>query len=197
MSDADAELYERAATGDDASLDALLARYLPQLHAYVHARLSNDLRARESSMDVVQSVCRDLLAERGRFDFRGEERFRAWLFTAALNKMRDKYRFHHGAGRDVRREERAQSLSDLDLAKNLLTPSQDAIGAETAKQVREALEQLSDDHREVITLARIVGLPHRVIAEVLERSEEATRQLLGRALLQFAFELKRRGVDAD
>jgi RNA polymerase sigma-70 factor, ECF subfamily len=192
----DAELYQRAATGDGASLDALLARYLPQLHAYVHVRLSGDLRSRESSMDVVQSVCRDLLGERGRFDFRGEERFRAWLFTAALNKIRDKHRFHRGAGRDVRREQPGTSEFDLLVARNLLTPSQDVVAAETARQVREVLDELSEDHREVITLARIVGLPHRVIAEVLERSEEATRQLLGRALVQFAMALKRRGVDA-
>ncbi|HEX6813778.1 MAG TPA: sigma-70 family RNA polymerase sigma factor [Planctomycetota bacterium] len=194
MSDADDELYQRAATGDDSSLDALLARYLPQLHAYVHARLSSDLRARESSMDVVQSVCRDLLAERGRFDFRGEERFRAWLFTAALNKLRDKYRFHHGAGRDVRREERADGAFELELG-NLLTPSQDAIASETGRKVREALAALSEDHREVVTLARIVGLPHRVIAEVMERSEEATRQLLGRAMAAFVLELRKRGID--
>ncbi|HEX5053238.1 MAG TPA: sigma-70 family RNA polymerase sigma factor [Planctomycetota bacterium] len=191
----DADLYERAATGDGASLDALLARYLPQLHAYVHVRLSNDLRSRESSMDVVQSVCRDLLAERGRFDFRGEERFRAWLFTAALNKIRDKHRFHHRAGRDVRREQEGEHDFDLTIAKNLLTPSQGAIDEEAARQVHEALGELSEDHREVITLARIVGLPHRVIAEMMQRTEEGTRKLLGRALVQFTTALKRRGIE--
>ena len=34
MADSDAQLYERAASGDESSLDTLLARYLPQLHAY-------------------------------------------------------------------------------------------------------------------------------------------------------------------
>ena len=192
----DADLYERAATGDGASLDALLARYLPQLHAYVHVRLSGELRARESSMDVVQSVCRDLLGERGRFDFRGEERFRAWLFTAALNKIRDKHRFHVGAGRDVRREAPAagEAIDDV-LASTAGSPSRGAMAAEIAGTVREALAALSEDHREVITLARIVGLPHQVIAEVMGRSEQATRQLLGRALVHFVIELKKRGVE--
>jgi RNA polymerase sigma-70 factor (ECF subfamily) len=190
----DAQLYERASTGDPASLDALLARYLPQLHAYVHARLSPDVRARESSMDVVQSVCRDLLAERGRFDFRGEERFRAWLFTAALNKIRDKHRFHRGALRDVRREDQSSADADRTLAMSVLTPSQDAVGAEVARGVTEALAALSEDHREVITLARVVGLPHRVIAEVMQRSEKAVRQLLARALFQLTHELHRRGI---
>lgn len=191
-------LYARAATGDAASLDALLARYWPQLHAYVRARLSADVRARESSLDVVQSVCRDLLAERGNFDFRGEERFRAWLFTSALNKIRDKHRFHRGGLRDVRREVGGPEAPDLDLtvARSLLSPSQDAIGAETARALQAALESLSEDHREVITLARVVGLPHKVIGEVMGRSEPATRQLLGRALLELTIELRRRGIDA-
>ena len=197
MADSDAlcdELYERASSGDAQSLDLLLAHYMPQLHAYVHARLSADVRARESTMDVVQSVCRDLLAERARFDFRGEERFRAWLFTSALNKMRDKHRFHRGAMRDVRRETPLASDPEGVLVRSLLTPSQDAVAAETARALIEALSALSDDHREVIALARVVGLPHRVIAEVMGRSEEAVRQLLGRALFRLTQELQDRGV---
>lgn len=192
------DLYGRAANGDMVSLDQLLERYLPQLHAYVHLRIGPALRSRESSMDVVQSVCREVLTQRGKFDFRGEERFRAWLFTAALNKLRDKHRFYHWGNRDVRREAGPVSEFEGTLARTMLvTPSQGAMAAEAGRIAREAIESLSEDHREVITLARIVGLPHKVIAEVMERSEEATRQLLGRALVQFGLELRRRGLESD
>jgi RNA polymerase sigma-70 factor (ECF subfamily) len=190
----DAELYNRAATGDAASLAALLERHLPQLHAYVRKRLGN-LRVRESSMDVVQSVCRGLLADGGGFDFRGEERFRAWLFTAALNKIRDKHRFHHGAGRDLRREEQA-AVDEVPGASSP-SPSEHAIVGEAARQVHDVLATLSPDHREVITLARLVELPHAVIAEMMDRTEEATRQLLGRALVQFTLALRHRGIEPD
>lgn len=196
MSADEDKLYARASAGDDASLDALLMRYLPQLHAYVHVRLNDELRARESSMDVVQSICRDLLAERGRFDFRGEGRFRAWLFTSALNKIRDKHRFHHGECRDVAREVAGDAALDAVIASTAGSPSRGAAAAETAERVRQALTALTEDHREVITLARIVGLPHQVIAEVMGRSEEATRQLLGRAMVQFTLEVQRRRAGA-
>lgn len=194
MSDEE-RLYERAAAGDETSLDTLLERYLPQLHAYVHVRLNPELRQRESSMDVVQSVCREALAQRGKFDFRGEESFRAWLFTTALNKIRGKYRFHHAAGRDLRREAAGTAAIDAVLAATGGSPSRGAMAAEIATVVQASLDALSEDHREVVTLARIVGLPHKVIAEVMGRSEEATRQLLGRALAQFALELQQRGVE--
>lgn len=195
MPDDEARLYDRATEGDQDALDRLLQSYLPQLHAFVHARLGPELRARESSVDVVQSVCRELLSARSQFDFRGEERFRGWLFTAALNKVRERHRRLHAGKRDVAREvDDEQSFASI---VNLLTPSQDAIGNETAAALRASLAALSEEHREVITLARLVKLPHKVIAEVMSRSEEATRQLLARAMVQFVRELTRRGVDVS
>jgi RNA polymerase sigma factor (sigma-70 family) len=146
-------------------------------------------------MDVVQSVCRELLAARDSFEFRGEDRFRAWLFTSALRKILEKQRFHRLGKRDLLRELPPATGDELPGALNLLTPSLDAIGRETAQKLEAALDALRPEHREVITLARIVQLPHRVIAEVMERSEEAVRQLLARAVLRLAMELRARGVE--
>ncbi len=195
MHDDEARLYDRATEGDQDALDRLLQRYLPQLHAFVHARLGAELRARESSLDVVQSVCRELLSARAQFDFQGEDRFRGWLFTAALNKVRERHRRLHADKRDVAREVDGEAATSFAAIAHLLTPSQDAIGGETTAALRASLAALSEEHREVITLARLVELPHRVIAEIMSRSEEATRQLLARAMVQLVRELGRRGVD--
>jgi RNA polymerase sigma-70 factor (ECF subfamily) len=191
----ESRLYEDASRGDMAAFDLLLQRYLPQLHAFVRVRLGAELRARESSMDVVQSVCRNLLASHKDFDFRGEERFRAWLFTSALNKIRDKHRFHKMAVRDPAREGGAADDEAMSAAAHFLTPSRVAAGKETAAALASALQALSDEHREVITLARLACLPHRVVAEVMHRSEEAVRQLLGRALFRLTAELRARGIE--
>jgi RNA polymerase sigma-70 factor, ECF subfamily len=192
----DERLFDATTRGDRQALDQLMQRYLPQLHAFVHARLGPKLRALEGSVDVVQSVCRELVAAREDFDFRGEDRFRAWLFTTALNKVRERHRRLLGHQRNVE-----YGAPDADAAAatmaNLLTPSQDAIGNETTTAVREALAALDEEHREVITLARFAGLPHRVIAEVMERSEDATRQLLARALRNLAQGLRQRGIDLE
>jgi RNA polymerase sigma-70 factor (subfamily 1) len=195
MERTDVELYERARTGDAGALANLIERHLPQLHAFVRLRLDRALRARESSMDVVQSVCRELLAHGAGFEFRGDDRFRAWLFTSALNKIREKHRFHHFGKRDLGREQDA--VGDDGSAQRVaayLTPSMEAIGRESAAALLQALDSLSDDHREVITMARVVKLPHAVIGEVMGRSEEAVRQLLARALIRLTQELRARGV---
>ncbi len=187
----ESQLFALARDGDRCALALLIERYLPRLHAYVRVRLGPRVRAREASIDVVQSVCGEVLAGLAKFEFRGEERFRDWLFTAALNKVRDKNRYHDRAKRDAARECDDGSLPFL---ASYLTPSVDAIGAETGRKLTEALDELSEEHREVITLARIVQLPHAVIAESMGRSEPAVRQLLARALLQLSHRLKQRGV---
>lgn len=193
MDDESKRLFERATTGDEPALETLLQRYLHQLHAYVRVRLGK-LDAREASMDVVQSVCRQVLASNAAFEFRGEAQFRGWLFTAALNKLREKHRLHHGQRRDLERE---QPLDADMMEARGATPSQHAIGNETGRAIEEALAALSEDHREVITLARIVRLPNHLIAEIMARSEDATRKLLARALLALGEELEARGVDVE
>lgn len=185
--------FEAARKGDHDAIERLIARYQPRLHAFIRLRLGKRVRAREATMDVVQSVCRELLAAAPGFEFRGEERFRDWLFTAALHKIVDKQRFHDRDKRDAARE---RDIADEGLAQaaSYLTPSVDAIGRETADALAAALAELSEVHREVITLARIVQLPHAVIAESMGRSEAAVRQLLVRALLDLTQRLKRRGI---
>lgn len=196
MADDSSRLFEQATGGDQQALDQLLVRYLPQLHAYVHVRLGPALRRRESSLDVVQSVCRELLsAERPAWN--GEDRFRAWLFTSALNKLRERHRRAYSGKRDLSREEPDGALESFAALAHLVTPSQEAIGREVGAAVHAALTELSEEHREVITLARLVGLPHGVIAEVMGRSEAATRQLLARGMVQLVNALRRRGVGID
>lgn len=188
-------LLADAAGGDRAALERLLAAYLPQLQGFVHARLGPGLEPRESSVDVVQSVCRQVLATRALTDFDGEEHFRAWLFTCALNKVREKARFHRLAKRDVGREAPRADEDPLSSVAHLFTPSREAVGKETAAALGAALAALSEEHREVITLARIAELRHAAIAEVMGRSEPAVRQLLARALLRLTEELRARGVE--
>jgi RNA polymerase sigma-70 factor (subfamily 1) len=174
-------LVAAASRGEQPAIEELVARHLPRLHAYVRLRMGRTLRAREGSLDLVQSVCRELVSHFDEFEYRDEQQFLGWLFTTALHKVQEKQRFH---GREARAADREVALPDDDVlaAADWLTPSREAIGRERLQRVAEALEALPDDYREVIGLARIAGLAHKEIAARLGRSEAATRKLLGRAL---------------
>lgn len=184
------ELLRRATAGDAQSLAALLERYMPRLRAFVRLRVDASLRAQESASDLVQTVCREVLQNASKFEYQGEERFRGWLFQTALNKIRDRARYHQ-ADRRTPRAEVSQADEGLHADAALASASQLAIARETAEAMEAAFDQLSEEHREVITLSRIVQLPHAEVARQMGRSEPAVRMLLSRALVAYAAAMDR------
>lgn len=183
------QTIDSASRGDDRAIDQLFDQHLPRLRAFVRLRMGPELRARESTSDIVQSACREVLAHMDRYRYRGDAQFRHWLFTTAQRKLSNKLEYHRAAKRDVRRDAQPagsqgdwQSLAHT--YADLGTPSRHAMGQEQLARLEAAFDQLSPDHREVLTLARIVGLPHREIAEAMCRTEAACRVLLYRATAQ-------------
>jgi RNA polymerase sigma-70 factor (ECF subfamily) len=184
-------LVAAAQRREEGAVDSLICALLADLRAFVRLRLSPGLRLRESCSDVVQSVCREVVEDLGGFEDRGPGSFRAWLFTATLNKIRQKQEFWHAQKRDPRREiavDAAHANAEGGLYASICdlggTPSEHAIAREQAERIESAMDQLTTEQREVLLLARIVGLNHREIAERIGKSEVAVRSLLSRGSLR-------------
>lgn len=176
-------LVARAMAGDPEARDALFQRHFPLLQGYIRAKAGRLLAAKESSMDLAQSVCREVLGEFERLEYRGEAAFCNWLFTKALGKIADKQRYWLAQRRDARAEAQDGSGDQLaNLPGNLPTASQVAIGRERLESLDRAFQRLSQEHRDVITCVRFLGLSHAEAAVALDRSEGAVRVLLHRAL---------------
>jgi len=182
------ELVQKATRGDRAAIGALLERHLPRLQAFVRLRMGPELRAFESSADLVQSACREVLQHLERYRYRGEDEFRRWLFATALRKVQNRVRYlraERRAGRRVERPPEASAAGEdalAELAQTLATPSRQAMLHEQIERLERPFAALPEHYREVITLARVVGLSHAEIARQMGRSEAATRVLLFRAL---------------
>lgn len=189
------QLVQRAGAGDGTALDQLLLQHLPRLRAFVRVRSNAIVRQHESCSDIVQSVCREVLQAAGRFEFRGDGPFRAWLFRTALNKILERTRSLTQQKRDVRRETPIDGEPDYGgLAAPGPTASQLAAAGELGERMERAFDALPEDYREVIALSRIVGLSHQEIAEQLGRSPGATRMLLSRAMVAFIEALDAQGA---
>jgi RNA polymerase sigma-70 factor (ECF subfamily) len=160
-------LTASAGRGDRRALEDLLARYTPEL------------RARESSVDLVQSVCREVLEHAERFRHPSEAAFKRWLYTTALRKIKNRHAYDLANKRDVLRN--ATPLDDDAAARELLDHYR-SFSTPSVERVEVAFEQLSDEQREVITLAHMVGLSRAEIAAQMNKTEGAVRVLLQRAL---------------
>lgn len=129
----------------------------------------------------MQSTFREAIAAFSRFRGESEAELLAWLLATARNKLLAKRRYWQRA----RRAELAPTGDDADLVTAyaaVLSPSAIAADREAVARIEAAIAQLPTDHREVLMLARVVGLPHAEIATLMGRSEAGVRQLLVRAV---------------
>jgi RNA polymerase sigma-70 factor (ECF subfamily) len=183
MRDEVAHLVQEASAGVDPAADELLARFLPELRAFIRLRAGRRILRKESEEDLVQSVCREVLQDLSSFQYRGIPSFKKWLYLNALRKIYDRGKYYRREMRDADREESLptdpQYLSGFGC---MLTPSRAAIQAEAVAQLEAAFDRLPEDYVEVITLAKIVGLSHAEIAAEMGKTPNATRVLLHRAL---------------
>jgi RNA polymerase sigma-70 factor (ECF subfamily) len=186
-------LVENAARGDRQAVEVLLQRYLPGLHAFVRLRAGQLVGAKESSSDLVQSVCREVLEHIETFRYPSEGAFKHWLYTTALRKILHKHEYYRAEKRDVLREVQQSSGSNssgdaaaLNAYQTFSSPSGQAIVREELERIELAFEKLPDEYREVIVLAKVVGLSRSEIGERIGKSEGAVRILLHRALARLA-----------
>ena len=167
-------------------------RYLPELNAFIRLRMGPRLMAKETSEDLVQSVCREVLDDLDDFEYEHEKGFKSWLFIRALRKVQDRAKYHSRQKRDAEREVAIDDAQLLSGYASFLTPSTVASQREEVSQLEEAFEKLPQSYREVVTLSKLLGLSHHEIALRMKRSQPAVRALLYRALVRLGFLL-----DAD
>jgi len=186
MTDTPQHWVARASQGDQAAVEALLVRYLPDLVEYVDRRAVRWLQQRESANDLAQSVCREVLSRLrdGRFAFQGEPQFRQWLYRAAVMKLIERTRRGGASVRDARLEvSESQAPAPADHGP---TPSEHAMFHEELDRFRSAFAALAPRSQEIIALKLIDGLSHREIGDKLGVNESHSRVLLARALAELA-----------
>jgi len=74
----------------------------------------------------------------------------------------------------------------VDCYHSFTSPSGQAIAREEMARVEAAFDKLTEEQREVVTLAHLVGLSRAEIAAQTGRSEGAVRVLLHRALAKLS-----------
>jgi RNA polymerase sigma-70 factor (ECF subfamily) len=178
--DADAPLIERVKRGDVKAFEMLVVKYQRRIERLI-GRMVRDV-------DLVQDIAQEtfIRAYRAIPNFRGDSAFYTWLYRIAVNTAKK-------ALVDMKRDpivtESARASRDDDdetsRVENELTDGEtpDAVLAskEIAAAVNSAIEALSEDLRQAITLREIEGLSYEEIAEVMNCPIGTVRSRIFRA----------------
>jgi len=188
--DQTAALVARAKAGDTEALNQLFQRYHQLLLAAARRNIGPKLRLKEEPDDLAQTTFREATRDIVHYEYRGESSLVRWLMQILQNKIRDKAEFYSAGKRDQGRERALESspTSAGDDAPAYDPPAKDLSvtmqvqRVENYEHLRKALDELSPEHREAITLVVFQGLSLREAGERLGgRTEDAVRMLLRRA----------------
>jgi RNA polymerase sigma-70 factor, ECF subfamily len=164
----------------------VLLQHLRPLEAFVNQRMGNLLAERESTEDIVQSVCRELLSAKGDLQFPTNEALHGWLRTAATHKIMQKARHYRSQRRAALREVADAHGSQIRAQGDAVTPSRDASAREEVERFEDALSNLSQVDREIIIMIKLAGLTHEEASQKTGRTVVASRTLLRRALIRLS-----------
>ncbi len=200
-----AQLVLSAQDGDDLAIDELLLRYYPRLERIVRARVGPALRARVEIDDILQETFLQAVLRLSDFEMRSDSAFLDWLATIGTNQVLKAAEHHGRERRSASREEPllvdmgdAVSARVRELTGRVSGPLTRALYRERDELLLAALDQLSGDHREVLVLRHLVGMPFEEITARLDRpTDAATRELYRRSRAQLAIALRRNGVRPD
>lgn len=172
--DPDLDLVERSRAGDTKAFDELVEKYTPKLYGLVYHMTSNH----EDTNDVLQDVFAK--AYRALKRFQGKSSFYTWIYSIATNMTLNFLK--------KRNRRRGMSLDDVDMAiendpdfieaTSKSDPVREANISELQERLNMAMQQLSDDHRAVVTMFDIQGMPHAQISKILGVSEGTIRSRL-------------------
>ena len=197
--DETAILVTRAKNGDAAALNDLFTRYNQLMVEVARRRIGPRLRLKEDPDDLAQTTFREATRDFRNYEYRGEGSLVRWLMQILQNKIRDKAEFYSASKRDLSRERTIEAPHDpgADAMPTIEPPSQDlsvtmqVSRGESYTHLRTALEELSPEHRQAITLVFFEGRQLREAGEMMGgRSEDAVRMMLRRAESRLAEILK-------
>ena len=175
-------LLEKLNSGDHAAAEEVFLAYEPYLRKVVRRLLPAQLRAKFDSIDVVQSVCGDVLVafRDGGMRFTNVVQLRAFLIKATRNRFIDRVRQHHTAAR----LEQPLEATAADRLASLPQPRPSEI-AEADELWERLLALCPPAHHELLRLRR-QGATTNEIAAQLGLHEGSVRRVLRDLALRLA-----------
>lgn len=176
----DVSLIRKFRDGQEEAFDALVRKHQQRVFNTAFQLLRNYEDANEIAQDAFVKVYRHLKG------FRGDAAFTTWVYQIVTNLARNRIRYnerrHKNDGVTIDGSNNSEDgPPPLQLADPAQTPDQEAAVSEQTRSIMEAMNRLSEAHREILTLRVIEDLSYEEISEVLDCSLGTVKSRIARA----------------
>ncbi|MEQ1842540.1 MAG: sigma-70 family RNA polymerase sigma factor [Verrucomicrobiales bacterium] len=172
--DEDRDLVARAQDGDTKAFDELVRKHSAKLYSLVYNMTSNHEDTNDLLQDIFAKAYRSLKR------FQGKSAFYTWIYSIAvnmtLNFLKKRNRQRKLSLDDV--DQNIQNDADFIEQTSKTDPVKEVNILELQARLNAAMQTLSEDHRAVVTMFDIMGLPHNQISAILGVSPGTVRSRL-------------------
>ena len=171
-----AALAQKAVQGDRAAFDKLVDLFWPDIYRMVYFRAKNPMDAEDLAQEVFLRAYASL--ER----LRQPERFRSWLFSIALNLVRDFHRRGRGLRLIKSHDASKEAHQPEPVDQNSESALEGVLRHEFWREIKSFTRELPEKEREVFCLRFLDQLSIKEIAQLLDRAEGSIKSHLFRAV---------------
>jgi len=183
----DAEIMLKVKAGDQSAFDYLVQKYRRPMVSFLYRMARNAAAAEDLAQEVFLRVYRS------RESYEASAKFTTWLYRIATNLA-----VNHARDTRHERPELTVSLDEPDeetgttveLPDDKLTAEQAMVQKERMLAIRRKVEALPELQRLAVIMHKYQQMDYKQIAEVLKKSESATKSLLFRAYETLREQLK-------
>ena len=177
------DLLDRARAGGDDALSLLFERYRRRLVVLIQCKLGPEWRGRLDAEDLVQETLLRAYRDLAGFTYRSPGSFVHWLSAIADHVIADAVRYQDREMRRAQEIVRFRSASNPDGPEpvDATTPSRVFAQEERLGRLLKTFDELPEQYREVLMLAKVEGLTIEEISERLGKPRQAVSLLVFRA----------------
>ncbi|MGI6478067.1 MAG: RNA polymerase sigma factor [Salinivirgaceae bacterium] len=156
----DYELVRRFVEGNEYSIEVLINRHKSKVYTYILMLVKNQALAEDIFQETFLKVVRSLRDNR----YKDDGRFVGWVMRIAHNLVIDHFRRQKNMRYVTSNNENSDIFSYLKLSDSNIEDKY--VSDQTRKKVRELINHLPDEQKEVVIMRHYMDLSFKEIAEI-------------------------------
>lgn len=157
----DIDIINRVIEGDKNAFTHIIKKYQNMVFKYVYYQFNNYDEALDITQDIFITVMEALQS------FRQESKFSTWLYSIMVNYCKNYRKKMNRYSTVPIKITRGEDEFDLQLQDHRENPEDKIVNEDSLRIVKEEIEKLPDDFREILVLRDIDGLSYNEITEIL------------------------------
>jgi RNA polymerase sigma-70 factor (ECF subfamily) len=178
-------LIAKAREGDSDAYSRLVLANQDRIYASVLRHMRDEHKA----MDVTQEAF--IQAYRAIDTYEDRARFSTWLYRIAMNLITSHYRHEGAQKRGGNKHETSLNIEGMpEPGADQRTPDDMVAAGDIGEQVRDAIDELDDEYRDVVLMRDLQDMSYEEIAETLKIAPGTVRSRLHRGREKLKEKLK-------